>query len=116
MYIFNRNWVDTWWQQYSTHLHTITEEGKFGKCGPCPIFASYTLVFALQLRKKYRKTSVRVAKYKNNELYNTQKKNSNREKYNVTEQQRTQNIAETTICFKFVRECCANLVCSVCCV
>jgi hypothetical protein len=20
-YIFNRNWVDTWWQQYSTHLH-----------------------------------------------------------------------------------------------
>jgi hypothetical protein len=21
-YIFNRNWVDTRWQQYSTHLHT----------------------------------------------------------------------------------------------
>jgi hypothetical protein len=20
--IFNCNWVDTWWQQYSTHLHT----------------------------------------------------------------------------------------------
>jgi hypothetical protein len=33
---------------------------KFGKCGPCPVFASYTLAFALQLRKKHGKTSVRV--------------------------------------------------------
>jgi hypothetical protein len=30
------------------------------KCGPCPVFASYTLAFALQLRKKHAKTSVRV--------------------------------------------------------
>jgi hypothetical protein len=61
---------------------------------------SYTLAFALQLRKKHGKTSVRVAactsqaetvKYKNNEQYNTQKKNSNTEQYNVTEQYRTQN-------------------------
>jgi len=29
---------------------------------PCPIFASYTLAFALQLRIKHGKTSVRVAK------------------------------------------------------
>jgi hypothetical protein len=29
-------------------------------CGPCPIFASYTLAFALHLRKKHGKTSVRV--------------------------------------------------------
>jgi hypothetical protein len=33
---------------------------KFGKCGLCPVFASYTLAFALQLRKKHRKISVRV--------------------------------------------------------
>jgi hypothetical protein len=33
---------------------------KIGKCGPCPIFASYTLAFALQLRKKHGKPSVRV--------------------------------------------------------
>jgi hypothetical protein len=33
---------------------------KIGKCGPCPVFASYTLAFALQLRKKYGKTSVMV--------------------------------------------------------
>jgi RNase P subunit RPR2 len=72
-YIFNCHWVDAQWQQYSTHVHTNsaqnTENGtyitikikvKIGKCGPCPVFASYTLVFALQLRKKHGKTSVRV--------------------------------------------------------
>ena len=31
-----------------------------GECGLCPVLASYTLAFALQLRKKYGKTSVRV--------------------------------------------------------
>jgi hypothetical protein len=30
-------------------------------CGPCPDLASYTLTFALQLRKKHGKTSVRVS-------------------------------------------------------
>jgi hypothetical protein len=68
IYIFNRNWFDTWWQQYITHLHTDnthnTEKGKFGKCGPCPVFASS---FDIQLRKKQGKPSVRVAKYENNE-------------------------------------------------
>jgi hypothetical protein len=29
-------------------------------CGPCPVFASYTLAFALQQRKKHGKNSVRV--------------------------------------------------------
>jgi hypothetical protein len=78
IYVFNRNWVDTRWQQYITHLHTNNthnnEKGKFGKCRPCPNLA--TLAFALQLRKKYGKTSVRIAQYKNNEQYNTQKKKS----------------------------------------
>jgi hypothetical protein len=59
------------------------------------VFASYALAFALQLRKKHGKTSVMVAartsqadtvQYKNNEQYNTQKKNSNTEQYDVTEQ------------------------------
>ena len=31
------------------------------ECGPCPVFASYTLAFAFELRKKHRETSVRVA-------------------------------------------------------
>jgi hypothetical protein len=30
-------------------------------CGPCPVFARYTLAFSVQLRKKHGKTSVRVA-------------------------------------------------------
>jgi len=30
------------------------------KCGPCPIFASFTLAFALQLKENHGKTSVRV--------------------------------------------------------
>jgi hypothetical protein len=31
------------------------------ECGPYPVFAGYILAFALQLRKKHTKTSVRVA-------------------------------------------------------
>jgi hypothetical protein len=33
IYLFNRNWIDTRWQQYSTHLHTNnthnTENGTY---------------------------------------------------------------------------------------
>jgi hypothetical protein len=36
-------------------------KNKLEQCGPCPVFASYTLAFALQLRKKHGKPSVRVA-------------------------------------------------------
>ena len=32
------------------------------ECGPCPVFTSFTLASALQLRKKHGKTSVRVRK------------------------------------------------------
>ena len=57
-----------------THLHTNSTENKTNnnpttqitanveECGPCPVFASFTLAFALQLRKKHEKTSVRVRK------------------------------------------------------
>jgi hypothetical protein len=31
------------------------------ECWPCPVFANYTLAFALQMRKKHGKTSVTVA-------------------------------------------------------
>ena len=46
-------------KQY-TEQHNNLEE-----CGPCPVLASYTLAFVLQLRKKHGKTSVRVAASKN---------------------------------------------------
>ena len=57
----------------STHLHTnntqnntnnnrTTQITNVEECGPCPVFASFTLAFALQLRRKHGKTSVRVRK------------------------------------------------------
>ena len=44
----------------STHLHTQTTQLIWEERGPCPVFASYTMAFALQLSKKHGKTSVRV--------------------------------------------------------
>jgi hypothetical protein len=32
------------------------------ECGPCRVFASFTLEFALQLRKNHGKTTIRVRK------------------------------------------------------
>jgi hypothetical protein len=43
----------------------IEEHNSLWECRPCPVLASYTLTFALQLRKKHGKTSVRVAASKN---------------------------------------------------
>ena len=43
-------------------IHRRTQFTNFEKCGPCPVFERYTLAFALHLRKKHRKTSVRVEK------------------------------------------------------
>ena len=48
---------------YTKTIHRTTQlTTNWEKCGPCPVFASYTLAFALQLRKKHGKTSVRVEK------------------------------------------------------
>jgi len=41
------------------------QHNSLGECGPCPVLASYTLSFALQLRKKHGKPPVRVAAFKN---------------------------------------------------
>jgi hypothetical protein len=46
--------------QITTEQHKISTNVE--ECGPCPVFASFTLAFALQLRKKHGKTSVRVRK------------------------------------------------------
>jgi len=45
---------------YTQTIHRTTQL-VWEECGPCPVFASYTLAFALQLRKKHGETSVRVA-------------------------------------------------------
>jgi hypothetical protein len=46
---------------YTQTIHRITQFTNYVECGPCPVFARYALAFALQLRKKHGKTSVRVA-------------------------------------------------------
>ena len=47
--------------QSTQTIHRTTQLTNWEECGSCPVFASYTLAFALQLRKKHGKTSVRVA-------------------------------------------------------
>jgi hypothetical protein len=44
------------------NIHNNNKKKKKRKCGPCPVFASYTLAFALQLRKTRGKSSIRVVK------------------------------------------------------
>jgi len=46
--------------QLTQTIHRTTQISNWEECGPCPVFASYALAFALQLTKKYRKTSARV--------------------------------------------------------
>jgi hypothetical protein len=51
---------NTW--KYTNNKRTTQITTNVKECGPCPVFASFTLAFALQLRKKHEKTSVRVRK------------------------------------------------------
>jgi hypothetical protein len=58
----------------STHLHTNNTQNNTNnnrttpiatnveECRPCPVFASFTLAFALKKKKKHGKTSVMVRK------------------------------------------------------
>jgi hypothetical protein len=64
----NCNCVDSWWQHTFTHKqfteehnNRTTQTTNLEECWPCPVFASFTLAFALQLWKKHGKTSFRVA-------------------------------------------------------
>ena len=50
--------------QSTQTIHRTTQLTDGEECGPCPIFAGFTLAFALQLRKKHGKTSVRIAIHK----------------------------------------------------
>jgi uncharacterized integral membrane protein len=47
--------------QSTQTIHRTTQLTNWEECGPCPVFASFTLAFALQWRKNHGKTSVRVA-------------------------------------------------------
>jgi hypothetical protein len=39
--------------QSTQTIHRTTQVTNWEEYGPCPVFASYTLAFALQLRKKH---------------------------------------------------------------
>jgi len=41
---------------YKQTIHRTTQLTNWAECGPCPDFVSYTLTFALQLRKKHGKS------------------------------------------------------------
>jgi hypothetical protein len=69
---------------YTQTIHRTTQFTKWEKCWPCPVFARYTLAFALQLRKKHGKTSVRVQQERNLSAINKQVN----EKCNYTEKKR----------------------------
>jgi hypothetical protein len=45
----------------TVELRALKLSANWEECGPCPVFASYTLAFAIQLRKNHKKTSARVA-------------------------------------------------------
>ena len=48
---------------YTQTVHRTTQStANLLECGPCPVFESFTLAFALQLRKNHGKTSVRLRK------------------------------------------------------
>jgi len=48
---------------YAQTIHRTTQiTTNFEECGPCPVFANFTVAFALQLGKKHGKSSVRVRK------------------------------------------------------
>jgi len=48
-------------KQYTEgHKQYIQQHKNWEECGPCPVFADFTLAFALKLRKKHGKTPVRV--------------------------------------------------------
>ena len=69
VYLLTEIWLSS---GSSTHLHTNNTENNTNNnrttqitnnvegCVPCHVFASFTLAFTLQLRKKHGKTSVRV--------------------------------------------------------
>jgi hypothetical protein len=46
---------------YTKTIHRTTKLSNWEECGPCPVFATVALAFALQLRKKHGNTTFTVA-------------------------------------------------------
>jgi hypothetical protein len=79
------------------------------ECGPCPVFASFTLAFALQLRKKHGKTSVtdagRTFLLKFGRILNRVHVNSDREENTVCHDRSFMFIVEKFVDYMFRLKC-----------
>ena len=49
---------------YTQTVHRTAQLINWEECGPCPVFASYTLAFALQVRKKHEKIAQIVVNFR----------------------------------------------------
>ena len=94
-YLFNRIWVDTRWQHHTTHLqqklHTIHREYNSGSAGRAPSLRVIPWHLPYNWGKSTKKTSVRVAQYKNNEQ--AQRTNTIQEQYKNNNKHRTRTEA-----------------------
>jgi len=57
VHIYTKQYIEQYNNNRTTQIATNLEG-----CRPCPVFARFTLEFALELRKKHGKTSVKVSK------------------------------------------------------
>jgi len=56
----------------SQNKQYIEQHNNLWECGPCPVLVRFTLAFALQLREKHGKTSVRVKTSVREEYYKSE--------------------------------------------
>jgi len=56
--------------QSTQKIHRTKHFTNLEECGPCPVFARYTLAFAFQLRKKHGKTSATLQGHAQTEAQN----------------------------------------------
>jgi hypothetical protein len=51
----NKQYIEQHKKYIEQHKKCIEQQKYLEECGPCPVFAGFTLAFALQLRKKHGK-------------------------------------------------------------
>ena len=79
-------------------------------CGPCPVFASFALAFALQLRRKHGKTSVRVRKTSVTVQYTYYQKHLHITKPSQTHTLQNPHIQTLQNNIKYIYHCCYDLL------
>jgi hypothetical protein len=62
--IFNWNWVDTWWQQYSTHLHINSTQNNTMRQNTQN--GTYITLRILKLTKEHNNIVIKIHNIKHN--------------------------------------------------